>query len=99
MTQTLVHTPAMIKVFLRVSRTVLTMSALSQALTSPVRGTYVACGAASWISGMSGPFGPSGTEAVVITGAFTIAATFANAVVLVRNSVMGMSFTFWNRPD
>src|SRR6266404_8570957 len=38
-TQTLVHTPAMIKVFLPVSRTVLTNSALSQALTSPLRGT------------------------------------------------------------
>src|SRR5262250_2988297 len=47
MTQTLVHTPAMISVFLPVSRTVLTNSALSQALTSPLRGTYTAWGAAS----------------------------------------------------
>jgi hypothetical protein len=39
MTQTLVHTPAMINVFLPVSRTVFTNSALSQALTSPLRGT------------------------------------------------------------
>src|SRR6266853_3127087 len=39
MTQTLVHTPAMTNVFLPVSRTVLTNSALSQALTSPLRGT------------------------------------------------------------
>src|SRR5215467_13819151 len=36
MTQTLVHTPPMIKVFLLVSRTVLTKSALSHALTSPL---------------------------------------------------------------
>ncbi len=39
MTQTLVHTPAMISVFLPVSRTVFTNRALSQALTSPLRGT------------------------------------------------------------
>src|SRR5215813_1612916 len=39
MTHTLVQTPAMIKVFLPVCRTVLTYRALSQALTSPLRGT------------------------------------------------------------
>ena len=39
MTQTLVHTPAMINVFLPVLRTALTNAALSQALTSPLRGT------------------------------------------------------------
>jgi hypothetical protein len=47
MTQTLVHTPAMITVFLPVSRTVLTKSWLFQALTSPLRGTKIACGADS----------------------------------------------------
>src|SRR5262249_38063948 len=39
MTQTLVQTPAIISVFRPVSRTVLTKSSLSQAFTSPLRGT------------------------------------------------------------
>src|SRR5215472_19154091 len=47
MTQTLVQTPAMIKVFRPVSHTVFTKRALSQEFTSPLRGTYTACGAAS----------------------------------------------------
>src|SRR6185295_341219 len=48
---------------------------------------------------MSGPFGPSGTEAVWITGICTSAASLARAVVLARNSATLMSLTFWNRPD
>src|SRR5262245_9042833 len=47
MTQTLVQTPAMIRVFLPVSRTVWTKRLLSHALTSPLRGTKTACGADS----------------------------------------------------
>src|SRR6516165_1593242 len=93
-TQTLVHTPPIIKVRLPVSCTVLTKSALSQALTSPLRGTWTACGAASWISGMGGPLGPSGTEAVVISGISSNAANFARAIVLDRNSATLMSLTF-----
>src|SRR5262249_56595395 len=80
-TQTLVQTPAMTSVFRPVSRTVLTKSSLSQAFTSPLRGTNVAWGAASWISGMSGPFGPLGSDAVVMTGIFSSAPSFASIVV------------------
>src|SRR5215470_12943128 len=47
MTQTLVQTPAMIRVFLPVLRTASTKSLLSHALTSPRRGTKTACGAAA----------------------------------------------------
>src|SRR4030095_13303174 len=67
-TQTLVQTPAMISVFLPVARTALTKSSLSHALISPLRGTKTAWGAEAWISGISGPFGPSGTDADVING-------------------------------
>src|SRR6185312_278829 len=97
-TQTLVQTPAMIKVFLPVARTVLTKSSLSHALTSPFRGTYTACGANCWISGISGPFGPFGSEAVVMTGIFKSVASFASIIVFDLNSVTLMSFTVWNKP-
>jgi hypothetical protein len=42
---------------------------------------------------MSGPVGPSGTEAVVMTGMLCNVASFARAVVLARNSATLMSFT------
>jgi hypothetical protein len=71
---------------------------LSQAFTSPLRPTYSACGANWWISGISGAFGPLGSDAVVITGIFMRAASFASMIVLLRNSTMPMSFTVWNNP-
>ncbi len=95
---TLVMVPAMISCFLPVAFTAATNSGLSQALISPLRATYWACGAASWISGISGPLGPCGTEAVVITGIFARVATLARVVALARSSVIGMSLTVWNRP-
>ncbi|MCY1428890.1 hypothetical protein D9M71_447890 [compost metagenome] len=95
---TLVMVPAMIRVFLPVFSTAATNSGLSQALISPLRATYWACGAASWISGISGPLGPWGTDAVVMTGIFARVAIFARVMALLRSSVIGMSFTVWNRP-
>ena len=41
---------------------------------------------------------PIGTEAVVTSGIFMRAASFARAVVLARNSATLMSLTFWNNP-
>src|SRR4051794_5490424 len=67
-THTLVHTPAMTSVFRPVASTALTKSALSQALTSPLRATYLALGATSASSGMMGPLVPAGSEAVVMIG-------------------------------
>ncbi len=72
--------------------------AAAQALISPLRATYCACGALAWISGISGPFGPCGTDAVVITGIFARVAIFANAAARARSSGIGMSPTVWNRP-
>ncbi|MCY1285426.1 hypothetical protein D9M70_343610 [compost metagenome] len=95
---TLVMVPAMIRVFFPVFSTAATKSALSQALISPLRATYWACGAAWWISGINGPFGPWGTEAVVITGILARVAILARVMALARNSVIGMSFTVWNSP-
>lgn len=95
---TLVMVPAMISCLRPVAFTAATNSGLSQALISPLRATYWACGAASWISGISGPFGPCGTEAVVITGIFASVAIFASAVAWVRTLVNGMSPMVWNRP-
>ena len=68
--QTLVIVPAIISVLRPVAFTAATNSGLSRALISPLRATYCACGALAWISGISGPFGPCGTDAVVITGIF-----------------------------
>lgn len=51
-----------------------------------------------WISGISGPFGPCGTDAVVMTGIFASVATLASVVALERTSVKGMSLMVWNRP-
>jgi hypothetical protein len=42
---------------------------------------------------MSGPLGPLGSEAVVMTGIFNSAASFASMIVLLRSSVTPMSFT------
>ncbi|MGH6634141.1 MAG: cation diffusion facilitator family transporter, partial [Sphingopyxis sp.] len=39
-----------------VAFTAATKSGLSHALISPLRATYLACGALAWISGISGPF-------------------------------------------
>ena len=47
---------------------------------------------------MSGPFGPLGSEAVVMTGTFISLASFARVVVLVRSSATGTSLTVWKRP-
>ncbi|MNL59331.1 hypothetical protein D3C87_1830470 [compost metagenome] len=96
--QTLVIVPAMIKVLRPVALTAATNSGLSQALISPLRATYRACGALAWISGIKGPFGPCGTEAVVMTGILANAAIDASAPARARNSVMGISPTVWNRP-
>src|ERR1700741_3290810 len=96
--QTLVIVAPMIKVLRPVACTAPTKSALSHALISPLRATYLAWGAYLWISGMSGPFGPSGTEALVMTGIFARVAIFASVMAWVRKSAIGMSFTTWNKP-
>ncbi|MNN15012.1 hypothetical protein D3C81_1281070 [compost metagenome] len=96
--QTLVMVPAIISVLRPVASTAATKSGLSQALISPLRATYLACGAFSWISGISGPLGPCGTEAVVMTGSLLSVAILARAAARRRNSGMGMSPTVWNRP-
>lgn len=88
----------MISVLRPVAFTAATKSGLSQALISPLRATYFACGAFSCISGISGPFGPCGTEAVVMTGIRASVATFASVTAFARSSVIGMSLTVWNRP-
>jgi hypothetical protein len=49
--------------------------------------------------GISGPFGPCGTDAEVITGISSRLASFASMVVLARSSATPMSFTVWKRPD
>ena len=95
---TLVMVPAMISCFLPVALTAATNSGLSQALISPLRATYLAWGADSWISGISGPLGPCGTEAVVMTGIFARVAILASVVALDRRVGMGMSCTVWNSP-
>src|SRR3989442_7463182 len=95
---TLVMVPAMISVLRPVALTAATKSGLSQALISPLRATYLACGAFSWISGISGPFGPCGTDAVVITGILHSVAILASAAAWARSLGIGMSFTVWNRP-
>ena len=71
---------------------------MSQALTSPLRATYFAFGAAVSSSAISGPFGPFGSEAVVMIGTFASSAIFASATVFARSSAIGMSFTVWNSP-
>ena len=96
--QTLVMVPAMIRVLRPVALTAATNSGLSQALISPRRATYCAWGALSWISGINGPFGPCGTEAVVMTGILLSVAMLARAAARARSSGMGMSPTVWNRP-
>ncbi|MNT82585.1 hypothetical protein D3C72_2223380 [compost metagenome] len=83
--------PAIISCFFPVAFTACTKSALSQALIWPVRATYCACGAFAWISGISGPFGPCGTEAVVITGMLASVAILARAVAWRRRSGIGIS--------
>src|SRR5262245_52129598 len=95
---TLVMVPAMMSCFFPVALTATTKSGLSQALISPRRATYFAWGANSWISGISGPFGPCGTDAVVMTGSFASVATLASVVTLARSVVIGMSPMVWNRP-
>src|SRR5437868_7073239 len=95
---TLVMVPAMIRVLRPVASTAATKSGLSQALISPLRATYWACGAFWWISGISGPFGPCGTEAVVITGSLARLAMRASAAAWLRRTGIGMSLTVWNRP-
>jgi len=52
----------------------------------------------AWISGISGPFGPWGTEAVVMTGSLARVAIEARAAAWRRRVVIGMSATVWNRP-
>lgn len=91
--QTLVMVPAMISVLRPVSFTACTNSGLCQALISPFRPTYFACGAFWWISGISGPFGPCGTDAVVMTGILASVAIDAKAPACRRSVVIGMSFT------
>ncbi|MCY1209783.1 hypothetical protein D9M72_214470 [compost metagenome] len=95
---TLVIVPAMMSVLRPVALTASTNSGLSQALISPLRATYRACGALAWISGISGPLGPCGTEAVVMTGSLARVAMEASAAARARSSGMGMSPTVWNRP-
>ncbi|MNN45727.1 hypothetical protein D3C81_1600740 [compost metagenome] len=73
-TQTLVNTPAITNFFFPVFFTASTNAGVSHALTSPLRPTYTACGAFSWISGINGPLGPFGSDAVVITGIFSTVA-------------------------
>ncbi|MNT82898.1 hypothetical protein D3C72_2226920 [compost metagenome] len=83
--------PAMINCLRPVAFTAATNSGLSHALISPRRATYLAWGANLWISGMSGPLGPCGTEAVVMTGILVSVAIFANAPAWERTVVNGMS--------
>lgn len=96
--QTLVMVPAMMSCFLPVSFTACTNSGLSQALISPLRAMYFAWGAFWWISGINGPLGPWGTEAVVITGILASEAILARVLASMRKVVNGMSCTVWNRP-
>jgi hypothetical protein len=51
----------------------------------------LAWGALAWISGISGPFGPWGTEAVVMTGSLASVAIEARAAAWRRSVVIGMS--------
>src|ERR1700731_3093285 len=95
---TLVIVPAIISVFLPVALTAATKSGLSQAFISPLRATYLACGAFAMISGIIGPFGPCGTEALVITGRCESVAILASAAARALSSGIGMSFTVWKRP-
>ena len=81
-----------------VAFTAATKSGLSQALISPRRATYLACGAFWWISGISGPLGTCGTEAVVITGILVSVAILASAEAWARTVVKGRSPMVWNRP-
>ena len=46
---------------------------------------------------MSGPLGPLGSDAVVITGIFRSVASFASIATLARRSISGTSLTVWNR--
>ena len=85
--QTLVSVAAITKVLRLVSSIALTKLGMSQALICPCRATYLACGATWWMSGISGPFGPSGTDAVVMTGIFSNVATLASAMTLRRRSL------------
>ena len=72
-----------------VASTALTKSALSHALTSPLRATYLALGAAAASSAMSGPLGPLGSDAVVMIGALASSAILASTTVLARRSCDG----------
>ena len=47
---------------------------------------------------MSGPFGPLGSDAVVMTGILSSVATLAISVVFARSSATLMSLTVWKRP-
>src|SRR3546814_12727197 len=89
--QSLVIVPAIISVPRPVALTTATKSGLSHALISPRRATYWACGALAWISGISGPFGPCGTDAVVMTGILASVAIEASAPARDRSSGIGMS--------
>src|SRR5690242_6755122 len=95
---TLVMVPAMMSCFLPVALTAATKSGLSQTLISPRRATYWAWGAYLRISGIGGPLGPCGTDALVMTGTFASVATLASVVALARSVGIGMSPTVWNRP-
>ncbi|MNT27946.1 hypothetical protein D3C72_1635990 [compost metagenome] len=51
-----------------------------------------------WISGINGPFGPSGTEAVVNVGMLARRDSLASAVTWPRSTCCSMSRTSWNKP-
>src|SRR5207302_2183281 len=95
---TLVSVPAMSSVFRLVFSMASTHFGLSQALIWPVRAIKTASGLYWWISGMSGPFGPSGTEAVVKVGILARRATLASAHTWLRSVGWSMSRTSWNSP-
>jgi len=47
---------------------------------------------------INGPFGPCGTDAVVMTSSLQSVAILAGAAARSRRSGIGMSQTVWNRP-
>src|ERR1700754_2723896 len=95
---TLVMVPAMINVVRPVALTAATKSGVSHALICPLRATYFACGAYLCTSGIRGPFGPCGTDALVMTGILARLATLASVVTFARRTVISMSLTVWNSP-
>jgi len=66
---------------------------------SPHRATYVLGVRCVLVNlRINGPFGPCGTDAVVMTSSLQSVAILAGAAARSRRSGIGMSQTVWNRP-